>query len=97
MKRIEECGKSELFISCSKVKMVLFEEFAFALERAIEQPIQCLYPLKLNCDVNPVKSNTNIAETKLNIKAKEFRAKRNLAVIAKLKIQEDIINKENSE
>ena len=63
----------------------------------LERPIQCLYPLKLNCDVNPVKSNTNIAETKLNIKAKEFRAKRNPAVIAKLKMQEDIINKENSE
>ena len=34
---------------------------------------------------------------KLNIKAKEFRPKQNAAAIAKLKIQEDIITKENSE
>ena len=33
MKRIEESGKSELLISCSKVKMVLFEDFAFVQER----------------------------------------------------------------
>ena len=43
-----------------------------------ERPIQCLYPLKLNCDVNPAKSNI-------------------AAAIAKLKIQEDIINEENLE
>ena len=54
----------------------------------LEQSIQFLYPLELTCDVNPVKSDTNIDETKLNIKAKEFRPKRNAAVIAKLKIQE---------
>ena len=33
MKRIEDSGKLEMFISCSKVKMVLFEEFAFVQER----------------------------------------------------------------
>ena len=33
MKRIEESGKSELFIGCLKVKMVLFEEFASEQER----------------------------------------------------------------
>ena len=33
MKRIEESGKLKLFISCSKVKIVLFEEFAFVKER----------------------------------------------------------------
>ena len=63
----------------------------------LERPIQCLYSLESNCEVNPVKSNTNIDPTKLNIKAKEFRPKRNAAAIAKLKIQEDIKNKENSE
>ena len=62
----------------------------------LEQPIQYLYPLELNCDVNPVKSNTKIDETKLNTKAKEFRPKRTAAAIAKLKIQ-DITNEENSE
>ena len=63
----------------------------------LERPIQCLYTLELNCDVNLVKSNTSIDETNLNIKAKDFRPKRNAAAIAKLKIQEDIKNKENSE
>ena len=63
----------------------------------LERPIQCLYTLELNCDVNLVKTNTNIDETKLNIKAKDFRPKRNAAAIAKLKIQEDIINEENPE
>ena len=62
----------------------------------LERPIQCVYPLELNCDVNPVKSNTNTDETKPNIKAKEFRPKRNAAAIAKLKIRKDIINEENS-
>ena len=58
----------------------------------LERPIQCLYQLELNCSVNPVKSNTNIDETKPNIKAKEFRAERKAAAIAKFKIQEDTIN-----
>ena len=62
----------------------------------LERPIQCLYPLELNCDVNPVKRNTNTDETKPNIKAKEFRPKWNDAVIAKLKIRKDIMNEENS-
>ena len=62
----------------------------------LERPIQCLYPLELNCNVNPVKSNTNTNETKPNIKAEEFRAKRNDAAIAKLKIRKDIMNEENS-
>ena len=26
----------------------------------LERPIQCLFPFELNCDVNPVKRNTNI-------------------------------------
>ena len=39
-----------------------------------------------------MESNTEIAETKLNVKVKEFRPKRNAAAIAKLKIQEDITN-----
>ena len=51
----------------------------------------------MNCDVNPGKRNTNIDEPKLHIKAKEFRPKRNAATIAKLKIQEDIINEESLE
>ena len=63
----------------------------------LEQPIECLYPWELNSDVNPVKSNTNIDETELNNEAKVFRPKRNNAAIAKLKIQEEIINEENSE
>ena len=63
----------------------------------LEQPIECLYPLELNSDVNPVKSNTNIDETELNIEAKVFRPKRNNAAIVKLKTQEKIINEENSE
>ena len=45
-----------------------------------------LYQLEWNCEVNPVQSNTNIDDTKLNIKAKELRPKRNAAAIAKLKI-----------
>ena len=56
----------------------------------LERPIQYLYPLELNCDVNLVKSNTKIDETKLNIKAKEFRPKQNAAANAKLIIQEII-------
>ena len=52
----------------------------------LEQPIQCLYQLEWNCEVNPVQSNLNIDDTKLNIKAKELRPKRNAAAIAKLKI-----------
>ena len=40
-----------------------------------EQTIQNLYSLELNCDVNPVKSNTKTDETKFNVKAKEFRPK----------------------
>ena len=63
----------------------------------LERPIQCLHPLELKCQINPGKSNANIDETKLNIKAKEFRPKRNAAAIEKLKTQEDIINEENSE
>ena len=31
----------------------------------LEWPIQYIYPLELNCDVNPVKSNTKRDETKL--------------------------------
>ena len=41
----------------------------------LEQPIQCLYPLELDGDVNPVKSNKNIDEAKLSNKAKEFGPK----------------------
>ena len=32
----------------------------------LEQPIRCLQPLELSCDVNPEKSDTNIEKTKLN-------------------------------
>ena len=49
----------------------------------LEQPIQYLYPLELNCDKNRIKSITKIDETKLNAKAKKFRPKRNSAAIAK--------------
>ena len=63
----------------------------------LERPIQYLFPLELNCDINPVKRNTNIDETKINIKAKESRRKRNAAAIAKLKIQQDTRNEKNSE
>ena len=53
--------------------------------------------MELKCDVNPLKGNTTIDETKLNVKAKEFRPKQNVVTIAKFKIQEDIINEEHSE
>ena len=91
-KRTEKRGKSELFIQLFKgqdgfVRGVLLPPG----KSQLEQPIQYLYPLELNCDVNPVKSNTKIDETKLNIKVKEFRPKQDAAANAKLIIQEDII------
>ena len=92
MKRMEESGKSELFISCSKVKMVLFEEFAFAQEELLRETHSMLIPVRIEMRrQSSKKQHRYIDETKLNIKVKEFRPKRNAAAIAKLKIKEDTI------
>ena len=47
----------------------------------IQRPIQHLYPLELNCDINREK------EKELNVEAPPFRSKRTAAAIAEIGIQ----------
>ena len=50
-------------------------------ERTLERPIQLVYPLELACDAAAI-------PTKLDVKAREFRPRRNAAAVAEARTQE---------
>ena len=55
----------------------------------LERPVQHLYPLELQCEQKMTKI-TN--ENQLDVNAKEFRPRRNSAVIAAVKVNDQIKN-----
>ena len=57
----------------------------------IERPIQHLYPLELDCDMEKSTSKSkNTSHKKLNVDAKEYRPRRTAAAIAEMQTR-DII------
>ena len=57
----------------------------------LERPIQHLYPMELTCDRAPERATV---PTPLNAKAPAFRARRNAAVAANLRIHDAIEDEE---
>ena len=63
----------------------------------LERSIQHLYPLELTCDVTATSksSNEKTLDTELNVNASEFKPKRNVAAIARLKIEDEFEKKKD--